>query len=81
MQKRFSILFNVGFATIKMRKTRRVPLALNFALGHIVGFARICRRQSRACCATLWEPVPTGLVRRHVVFRRLGAKADVLHNV
>ena len=24
-----------------MRKTRRVPLALNFALDHIVGFARI----------------------------------------
>ena len=28
-----------------MRKTRRVPLALNFALGHIVGFARICWRK------------------------------------
>ena len=35
IQKAFCIPFSVGFATIKMRKTRRVPLALNFALGHM----------------------------------------------
>ena len=44
-KKAFCVLFNVGFATIKMCKTRRVPLALNFTLGHIVGFARICWRK------------------------------------